>query len=807
MQDSPLPLNKGAGASQTAVRPTRLIAYAWGEKYLEELLSLTLPAVLAPNNLPYVASTVPCEVVLLIEERCRWHVAHHPTVERIGRICPVRLLGLDDLITEKDKYGMSLTYALHRGFADLAEAVTDSYLLFLNADFVVADGSFRQVLGALMRGERLVAAPSYCVVSRITVPELRSRADPQSGVLSIAPRELAKLALRNLHDTVRGKTLNQSKFHLRQMDQFYWQLDTDTLLGHQMPIAIVGMRPECHLDEPNAYWDHGLIREFCPLAEPFILGDSDDFLMIELREREVAQEQIVAGPADPKEVAERMIGWVTPYQRDFAKYPLTLHSKDLTPSVEAGRDELASCVQEILDHSPRVLPRHRDHPQWNYHLAAFMEARHRYLSTRLGSTTATDPPPPTSFSVDRTWWRLDGLKKKHERMRAELETARDAHVKMLQEALTQASKAAQAQQEAINRRFMDEFLSRQAAPQPDGYYFCHTQDGFSPAAASDCGTDVGLEVLQRCKQEFAAAQRALDDKLARLSKMLQTLREDYERDLRELDRAAEAERLPVEREYQRAMPRRALSAAIPQVLVLRDPDKPSQRRTTRATVRRLTLVAFYRRPLRGVHEAVASAVAGGVRNVLVIAGGPSILKWAVADVPGVRALVTTPVDVRTGNLWRAFDGETRFDVCLWDLESSELAEFGPLSDQVKPLMNAGGAILGFHWNIDRTAIPIDAIRAANAGFARVTVETLPRLINAVERGRLAIAARRPLPSPRKLLGRLMRALRKTAVAMPAPFPAPGAPSPAPARYSTITIAMCLPCALDAANPEATAKRG
>jgi hypothetical protein len=206
---------------------------------------------------------------------------------------------------------------------------------------------------------------------------------------------------------------------------------------------------------------------------------------------------------------------------------------------------------------------------------------------------------------------------------------------------------------------------------------------------------------------------------------------------------------------------------------------------------------------------VASAVAGGVCNVLVIAGGPSILKWAVADVPGVRALVTTPVDVRTGNLWRAFDEETRFDVCLWDLESSELAEFGPLSDQVKPLMNAGGAILGFHWNIDRTAIPIDAIRAANADFARVTVETLPRLVNAVERGRLAIAARRPLPSPSKLLGRLMRALRKTAVAVPAPFPAPGAPSPAPAPApcSTITIAMCLPCALDAASPEATAKRG
>jgi hypothetical protein len=778
MQDSPLPLNKVADASATAIRPTRLIAYAWGEKYLEELLSLTLPAVLAPNNLPYVASTVPCEVVLLIEERWRWHVTHHPTVERIGRICPVRLLGLDDLIAEKDKYGMALTYALHRGFTDLAEAVTDSYLLFLNADFVVADGSLRQVLGALMRGERLVAAPSYCVVSRTTVPELRSCADPDSGVLSIAPRELAKLALRNLHATVRGKTLNQSKFHLRQMDQFYWQLDTDTLLGHQMPIAIVGMRPECHLGEPNAYWDHGLIREFCPLAEPCVLGDSDDFLMVELREREVAREQIVAGPADPKEVAERMIGWVTPYQRDFAKYPLTLHSKDLTPSVAAGRDELASCVQEILDHSPRVLPSHRDHPQWNYHLSAFMEARHRYLSTRLGSATATDPPPPTSLSLDRTWWRLDGLKKKHERMRAELESARDAHVEMLQGVMTQASKAAQARQGAINRRFMNEFPSGQAAPQSDGYYFRRSLDGFSPPAASDCETGAGHEVLQRYKQEFTAVQRSLDDEIARLNKMVQALREDYERDLRELDRAAEAERFPLEREYRRATQRRAVSAAIPQVRVLQGADSPSRPRATSALVWRHALMAYYRRPLGRVRQAVALAVAGGARNVLVVAAETSILKSVVAEIPGARAYVTS-AQVRTGNLWRAFDGETRFDVCVWELDSRELAEFAPLSEQVKPVMNAGGAILGFHWNIDRIALPIDAIRAANADCARVTAKTFPRHINGFERSRLAVAARQRLPSPRKLLGQVRRALRRIAAQTPAPC-------------STITIEMYLP---------------
>ena len=41
--------------------PTRVITYAWGDAYVEDLLSVTIPALLAPGNLPYLASQVSCE--------------------------------------------------------------------------------------------------------------------------------------------------------------------------------------------------------------------------------------------------------------------------------------------------------------------------------------------------------------------------------------------------------------------------------------------------------------------------------------------------------------------------------------------------------------------------------------------------------------------------------------------------------------------------------------------------------------------------------------------------------------------------
>jgi hypothetical protein len=408
---------------QSSVRPTRLIAYAWGDKYVEELLSLTLPAALAPHNLPSVAALAPTEVVLLIQEQHYDRVAEHPTTRRLRQVCPVRLVGLDDLIISRGQYGMTLTYALHRGMRAFGADMTETNFLFLNADFIIADGSLRNALLPLLRGEHLVAAPSYCANAHALRPQLRRFFDRNSGVLAIPPRTLAQLVLRNLHNTVKGKTLNQSNFHLQQMDQFYWRVDGDTLLGHQMPVAIVGMRPERLVEEPNSFWDHGLVSEFCPEAKPYMLGDSDDFLMAEPRDKEVAAEQIVTGPLDPRAVGERMIGWVTPYQRSFAELPLTLHAADLPSTVPGEQDKLATRVAEILSHAPRFLPSHLDHPQWKYHLGAFMEARHQKLSLKLGSATETSEPPADLTPIDQAWWRLDGARKRYDRHLAVTEAA------------------------------------------------------------------------------------------------------------------------------------------------------------------------------------------------------------------------------------------------------------------------------------------------------------------------------------------------------------------------------------------------
>jgi hypothetical protein len=324
---------RGADSGETRL-PTRIITCAWGEKYLNELLSIVVPSLLASGNLPFVASQVPTELVILTEEKYFTRVSGDPRIARIRKFCPIRLIGVDDLVSNPHVYGKSLTYALHRGLADLGAEMVN---IFLNSDFVLAEGSLQNVLPRLIRGSRIVAAPSYCVVAEDVKPIIETRIDLTDGTLSIPFREMARLALDYRHNTVRANTVNDRRFHTRYVTQFYWEVDEDTLVGHQMPVAIIAMRPERYVREPNSYWDQGLMKELCPESRVDIIGDSDEFLMIELREREVAKDTMLPGPGEPSVLARDMLGMRTLYQLDFAFRPLTLHAEDLPPTLEDAR--------------------------------------------------------------------------------------------------------------------------------------------------------------------------------------------------------------------------------------------------------------------------------------------------------------------------------------------------------------------------------------------------------------------------------------------------------------------------------------
>ena len=682
---------------KTATRPTRIIAYAWGEKYVNVLLNVALPALLAPGNLPAIVKTVACEAVVLTEERFFETFNAHPNVRAIRSLCSLRLVSLDDLVCAPDKYGISLTYVLHRGCADLGAAMTDWWLLFMNADFILADGSLRSVVARLQAGERLVAAPSYCANSREVMPLLERYHVPGSS-LTIAPRDLAKLTLAHRHQTLLAKILNRSGDHFRYMDQFYWEVDEHTLLGHQMPVAIVGMRPQRAVDEPNSYWDYGLMREFCPTAAPCVMGDSDEFLMLELRDNEVARDALVAGPMNYRELGERMIIWVTPYQRDFAQYALTLHAKDLPPETEAGRVALKRAKDEILSYAP-PLPSHLDHPQWNYHRYGFMTARHAYLSARLGEATVTSEPPEIYSELDKAWWRFDGMRKRAVQRRIAFIATLDAELATRCAALARAAWPKESRSQEIDPRFWTI-----ASTRPDA------------AAAGPALRESGLLPLDHYRDNYPSLEAAVA-----------ALFRDYTQRVADFERQSEDAIAPLEEAYALIFPKRVDSArlapahlptatepnvAAPRTYRLRHLLK-RWRRILFGELPRVTRWHPYWSSLRPLVSEVEQARLSGAKDVLFVGRGSGVIDRIADDVPGLH-VATSVSELNSGVLSLSLRDGQRFDLCICDLDAEQLADAAGIHAVVRKYLRPSGAFIGFYFNRDQRSFAIPTFPRANA---------------------------------------------------------------------------------------------
>jgi hypothetical protein len=365
----------------------RLIIPVWGEAYVDKVLSITLPAMLASGNLPALCGMFDVELIIITESRLFAMVRSSPCFRAAERICNTRLIPLDDLLTSVfSDYGMVLTYALFRGFADLGPRVTETYLLPFIADFVISDGSFRH-LGARMRqGVRVIHAPSFRVVAEDVDPQLRALVDLDSCSLSVPSRKLAGLALANKHPSVKARTINQRLCHLEWMDQFYWYVDDDTLIGYQSPPALVAVKPERFVSQPVNFWDYGFLPEAAPHAEPYLISDSDDFFMIEPQSRSTGQEMTLIGWTTFDELARTESLRATREHRRLGRQLVRIHAADLPDGIDDVIDESRAFMAELYRRLSAAPAPHIGHPllgRW------FVEA-----SLRQHGTHNDEPPPP-----------------------------------------------------------------------------------------------------------------------------------------------------------------------------------------------------------------------------------------------------------------------------------------------------------------------------------------------------------------------------------------------------------------------------
>ncbi|HLI11522.1 MAG TPA: hypothetical protein VKY65_07970 [Alphaproteobacteria bacterium] len=366
----------------------KFLTVIWGKRYIDEFSRVSLPSFLAPGNLPHLAQSSDLEVLIMTSEKSPPIFEKERAFRILRSLCRVRFIFIDDLITT-GVYGVTLTLAYARGIRDSGADQTDTYFVFMNSDFVLADGSLRTLHEKMAEGNPCIMAPSLRACAEATVPALRRSVDHTSGSLAIPPRRLVRVAFEHLHPTVVGKTISQDFMECTTHNQIYWQVDSTTLLGRYHLIFMLAIKPERPMPPVNSYCDYGFVPELVPSGRFTVLDDSDNFFMLELQPEDQEHQDLRCGTSRIGEIAKELSRWTTREHRRFAEVDVVFHAGDLPPNLATIRAEAASFMSRLRRKMKRKPVDHVRHFYWVFGVEAWRVRR----QVEMGLETAIPLPP------------------------------------------------------------------------------------------------------------------------------------------------------------------------------------------------------------------------------------------------------------------------------------------------------------------------------------------------------------------------------------------------------------------------------
>lgn len=390
-------LNNKQSAMANMTKPrVRMIIPIWGADYIERWLAFSFASLRSQDNIFYLAAHTDFELVIMTRLADAVRMQADRLFENAIPNVRVKFVAIDELLPKEAPihYGMPLTLAYAKGIMDLGADSIGTYVVLVNADFVLTVGSLRSLVERMQEGNDIIVAPSLRVVDGPARSLLEEHIDKSTRILSITSRAMMTIANAYLHNTVRARMVNDMNFiDTSYYHQIYWRTSENSFAARCFLIMPLCFRIERKIDRVVCPVDYGFITEMCPSGRFCVINDSDDFMMVELQSRDSEAELLrIAPPARTlnervtalvPEIALHATSWTTAEHRRAAAVTLYFHEDDLPEDIDERVRPLATFMDQILARMPPPVS-HLRHFHW---LPDVRNYRHRMTALDGGIRT------------------------------------------------------------------------------------------------------------------------------------------------------------------------------------------------------------------------------------------------------------------------------------------------------------------------------------------------------------------------------------------------------------------------------------
>jgi hypothetical protein len=246
----------------------------WGDWHVGALTDFTLPSLLSPRNLPYLAERCDLECLIVTRPEDQARIEASKSVHMVRRFGPVNIApflpSMDSQINP---------FEFHHKIWEFASETAkraNAYVFNLPPDSVYADGAGAAWAGHIERERASIWWASPRSLDTI-MPVLRDKHTMPDGALSISSRELVRLNLQHMHPLMKAFFADSDHFIEAHPEIVVWPVANEGLAVR----AFVG---EGRLFDPSRVQftaQHVMTGNIAPNDHAFF-DDSDDFCMVAL---------------------------------------------------------------------------------------------------------------------------------------------------------------------------------------------------------------------------------------------------------------------------------------------------------------------------------------------------------------------------------------------------------------------------------------------------------------------------------------------------------------------------------------------
>ncbi len=354
-----------------------MITPVWGDYYIKRWFDLCVASLRAEDNFSYLNEHCDFELAIVTKEAEIGRLRADPRF--VGALAGIktRFVTLDEFFPPNGRtdYGVPLTLAYAKGILDLGDSAIGTYVILLNADFVLTPGSMKSIVQRMHDGYGVILGTSIRTIEAPMRAWLHERVDPRTGILSVPPRTMMQAIFANLHNHARARIINEPNIvETAYYNQIYWRISEDCLAMRGLLLTPFCFRVDRIMDKVLCPVDYGFITEFCPDGRFCAMTDSDAFLMVELQEPHSESYLLRVAPTFPSEQARLAwlasdivtnVGtWATSEQRRSCTETLYYHAKDLPDDLQARVAPFKAFVDDILERLPQPPISHISHWHW-----------------------------------------------------------------------------------------------------------------------------------------------------------------------------------------------------------------------------------------------------------------------------------------------------------------------------------------------------------------------------------------------------------------------------------------------------------